>query len=240
MSKDIKKDYTDEILKNNVIARFESHGERFEIIISPEAIDRIKDGNPLDMEDLASEFIFSDAKKGNKASEDEMEEVFDTKSTLEIATIIVLKGDIQLTTEQRHKMQENKKKRVIEHITKNAMDPQTKTPHPRQRIERAMEEAGVHIDPFKPVREQVKETINAIRPIIPLSMERVKVSIKIPAQYAGKAYGVVRQFGVLEQEDWQSDGSWVGIIRLAAGMQTQLYDRLNETTKGNVSTKILK
>ena len=66
MSKDIKKDYTDEILKNNVIARFESHGERFEIIISPEAVERIRDGSPLNMEDLASEFIFSDAKKVTK------------------------------------------------------------------------------------------------------------------------------------------------------------------------------
>ena len=50
MSKNIKKDYTDEILKNNVIARFESHGERFEIIISPEAVERIRDGNPLNIE----------------------------------------------------------------------------------------------------------------------------------------------------------------------------------------------
>ena len=138
MSKDIKKDYTDEILKNNVIARFESHGERFEIIISPETIERIRDGSPLDMEDLASEFIFSDAKKGNKASVDKMEEVFNTNSIEEIATKIVLKGDVQLTTEQRSKMQRNKTNRIIETISKNAMDPKTKAPHPRQRIELVM------------------------------------------------------------------------------------------------------
>ena len=240
MSKDIKKDYTDEILKNNVIARFESHGERFEIIISPEAIEGIKDGGPLDMNDLASEIIFSDAKKGNKASADNIEKVFNTNSIEEIAKIIIIKGDVQLTTEQRHKMQENKKNRIIEKIVKNAMDPKTKAPHPRQRIELAMDEAGVHIDPFKPVSEQVKTTIDALRPLLPLSMEKIRISVKIPSQFIGKAYGVARNYGVLEQEDWQSDGSWIGIIRLPPGMQNDFYDKLNEITKGNISTKILK
>jgi ribosome maturation protein SDO1 len=240
MSKDIKKDYTDEILKNNVIARFESHGERFEIIISPEAVERIRDGNPLNMEDLASDFIFSDAKKGNKASEDKMEEVFNTNSIEEIATKIILKGDIQLTTDQRSKMQRNKTNRIIETISKNAMDPKTKSPHPRQRIELAMEQAGVHVDPFKPVSEQVKIIIEQLRPIIPISMENVRISVKIDAEHIGKAYGTIRNYGTLEREDWQSDGSWIGIIRLAAGMQTDFYDKLNDVTKGNVSTKILK
>ena len=240
MSKDIKKDYTDEILKNNVIARFESHGERFEIIVSPEAVERIRDGNPLNMEDLASEFIFSDAKKGNKASEDKMEEVFNTNSIEEIATKIILKGDIQLTTEQRSKMQRNKTNRIIETISKNAMDPKTKAPHPRQRIELAMEQAGVHVDPFKPVSEQVKIIIEQLRPIIPISMENVRISVKIPAEQIGKAYGTVRNYGTLEREDWQSDGSWIGIVRIPAGMQTDFYDKLNDITKGNVSTKILK
>lgn len=240
MSKDIKKDHTDEILKNKVIARFESHGERFEIIISPDAIARIRDGSPLNMEDLASEFIFYDAKKGNKASEDKMEEVFNTNSIEEIAKIIVLKGDVQLTTEQRHEMQEKKKKRVVDIIVRNSMDPSTKTPHPRQRIELAMEEAGIHIDPFKPVDQQVKNVIETLRPIIPISMEQVKISVKISAQYVGKAYGVARGYGVLEREDWQSDGSWIGIVRIPAGMQTDFYDKLNEATKGNVDTRILK
>jgi len=240
MSKDIKKDYTDEILKNNVIARFDSHGERFEIIISPKAVERIRDGGLLDMEDLASDFIFSNAKKGNKASEEKMEEVFNTNSVKEIATKIVLKGDIQLTTEQRNKMARNKKNRIIETITKNAMDPKTKSPHPRQRIELAIEQAGIHIDPFKPVSEQVKIIIEQLRPIIPISMENVRISVKINAEHIGKAYGIVRNYGSLEREDWQSDGSWIGIIKLPAGMQTDFYEKINDATKGNVSTKILR
>ena len=189
---------------------------------------------------MAIDAIFSDSNKGIHVPEEVMQEHFETTDVATIASYIIKHGDIQLTTDQRHKMQKNKLKRVVEYIAKNAMDPQTKTPHPRNRIERAMEEAGVHIDPFKPVTEQVKSTVNAIRPFIALSMEKVKITVKIPAKFVGKAYGVARTFGVLEQEDWQSDGSWVGVVRLAAGMQTEFYDKLNEATKGNVSTKVLK
>ena len=103
-----------------------------------------------------------------------------------------------------------------------------------------MEEAGVHVDPFKPVNEQVKTTIELLRPLLPLSMDRVKISVKIPPQYVGKAYGVARNYGVLEREDWQSDGSWIGVVKIPAGMQNDFYDKLNNVTKGNVSTKILR
>ena len=66
------------------------------------------------------------------------------------------------------------------------------------------------------------------------------ISVKISSLYIGKAYGVARNFGVLEREDWQSDGSWIGIIKIPAGMQTDFYDKLNDVTKGNVETRILK
>ena len=228
-------------LDDAVIARSKKGEEHFEILVDPYAASDIIEGRELDiLEDLAVDSIFTDAKKGTHASEESLMKAFGTTDVATIAKEIILHGDIQLTTEQRHKMQENKKKRVVDIITRDAMDPQTKMPHPRQRIERAMEEAGVHIDPFKPVSEQVKLTLQAIRTVLPISMEKVRISVKIPAQYTGRGYSVVRSFGTLEREDWQSDGSWIGIIKLPAGMQNEFYDKINEVTKGNVSTRILK
>ena len=228
-------------LDDAVIARIKKNEEHFEILVDPYGAADVIEGKEVEISQiLAIDAIFSDAKKGTHASEEKLEELFETTDVATIAKHIIIHGNIQLTTEQRHKMQHNKEKRVVEHILKNSMDPQTKTPHPRQRIENAMKEAGIHIDPFKPVRDQVKTTIEAIRQFIPISMEKSRISIKIPGQFAGKAYGVVRNYGTLEKEEWQSDGSWVGIITLPAGMQDDLFDKLNNATKGNVSTKILK
>jgi ribosome maturation protein SDO1 len=228
-------------LDDAVIARLKKGEEHFEVLVDPYAAADLIDGKDVNvMQNLAIDAIFKDSKKGTHASEDSLIKHFGTNNITEISKQIILKGVIQLTTEQRHKMQKNKKARIIDVIAKNAMDPKTKSPHPRQRIELAMEQAGVHIDPFKPVSEQVKIIIDLLRPIIPISMENIRISVKIPAEYIGRAYGIVRNFGALEREDWQSDGSWLGIIRIPAGMQNDFYDKINDATKGNVSTKILK
>ena len=228
-------------LDDAVIARLKKNEDHFEVLVDPYGAADLIEGKDIDViEILAIDAIFTDAKKGTHAPKEKIQEIFSTKDIKEVAKHIIVHGDIQLTTEQRHKMQEGKEKRVVDTIVRNAMDPQTKTPHPRQRIINAMKDAGIHIDPFKPVREQVKLTVDAIRQYIPISMEKIRVSVKIPAQFVGKAYNIVRRYGSIDREDWQSDGSWVGIIVIAPGMQNELYEKLNEFTKGNVSTKILK
>lgn len=228
-------------LDDAVIARLKKGEEHFEVLVDPYAAADLIDGKEIDVvQSLAIDAVFKDSKKGTHASEESLQKNFGTEDIAEITKQIILKGDIQLTTEQRSIMQKNKRNRIVETIAKNAMDPKTKAPHPRQRIELAMEQAGTHVDPFKPVSEQVKAIIELLRPIIPISMENIRISVKIPAEQIGRAYGTVRNFGTLEREDWQSDGSWVGIIKLPAGMQTDFYDKLNDVTKGNVSTKILK
>jgi len=228
-------------LDDAVIARLKRGEQHFEVLVDPHVASQVLDGTEVDIAaNLAVDTIFKDSKKGTHAAEESLLKVFGTKDIATIAKEIILKGELQLTTEQRREMVEKKRKRIVDIIMKNAMDPQTKLPHPRPRIERAMEEAKVHVDPFKPVDQQVKLVVDALRPILPLSIEQVKISVKIPAQYVGKAYGIARNYGVLEREDWQSDGSWIGIVRIPAGMQTDFYEKLNEVTKGNIDTRLLK
>ena len=228
-------------LENAVIARLHKGADRFEVLVDPHEAEHIIEGKVENiLSALAIDAVFSDSKKGTHAPVEALQKHFNTTDISVIAKEIIQKGEIQLTTEQRHEMQETKKKRIIDLIVKNAMDPQTKTPHPRTRIELALEEAKVHIDPFKSVNQQMKTIIEQLRPILPISMEQARISVKIPPEHVGKAYGAVRSFGTLEREEWQSDGTWIGIVKLPAGMQTDFYDRLNTLTKGNVETRILK
>jgi ribosome maturation protein SDO1 len=228
-------------LENAVIARLQKGGERFEILVDPHEAEHIIEGKMENiLSALAIDAVFSDSKKGTHAPVESLQKQFKTTDVQTIAKEIIQKGEIQLTTEQRHEMQQQKKKRIVDLIMKNAMDPKTKMPHPRTRIELAMDEAKVHIDPFKSVNQQMKTIVEMLRPILPISMDQIRISVKIPPEHVGKAYGAVRSFGTLEREEWQSDGSWIGIVKLPAGMQTDFYDRLNTLTKGNVETRILK
>lgn len=224
-----------------VIARLESYGERFEILVDAELAADYKRGNDIEIESvLAVEEIFKDAHKADKASEENMQKAFETTDALEVADIIIKKGSIQITANQRKKMQEEKTKQVIDKIAREAINPQTKLPHPPKRIAKAMEEAKVHIDPMKTVEEQIEPTVKAILTKIPIRIEKVEVAVKIPGTYAGKSYSVVSQYGKLIKEEWANDGSWIGIVEIPGGLQDKFYTELSGLTHGEVETKLLK
>ncbi|HOL07767.1 MAG TPA: ribosome assembly factor SBDS, partial [Methanomassiliicoccaceae archaeon] len=92
-----------------IIARLESHGETFEILIDPRVVNLVRDGKEVDLSDhMVIEEIFRDAKKGTRPEDKKIEEVFGTIDPLSVARQIILKGEVQLTTQQRKEMQESK------------------------------------------------------------------------------------------------------------------------------------
>ena len=228
-------------LEDAVIARLEIQSENFEILIEPEAAQKFKNGEDIPiLESLVIDTIFKDSKKGDKASEEKISKIFGDNDISEIAKRILLEGTIQLTTEQRRQMLENKKKQIVASIVRNAINPQTGAPHPAQRIELAMKEAKVHIDPFKPVDIQVQKVLDKLRPLIPIRFEKLKIAVKLSGENYGRSYGDITEFGKIIKEEWLGDGSWVGLVEIPAGLQSEFYDKLNKKTKGEVETKIVK
>jgi len=227
-------------LEDAVVARYEKNGEKFEVLIDPSVAQKIKNNEKVNIiENLVIDTIFKDSKKGTRVSEEKLKEVFGSDDVETVAKEIVLKGELQLTTEQRRKMMEEKRKQVIVTIVRNSINPQTKTPHPPERIKLAMEEARVKIDPFKPVDLQVQEVLKALRPVLPISFEKIRIAVKLSGSDCGKVYGDIKSFGEIKKEEWQKDGSWIGVVEIPAGLQNDFYDKLNDKTKGNAETKIV-
>ncbi|MDR2966386.1 MAG: ribosome assembly factor SBDS [Methanobacteriaceae archaeon] len=226
-----------------IIARLESYGELFEILVDPDLAADFKnsDKGSIAIEDvLAVEEIFKDAKKGDKASEDSMNKVFDNTDTLEVAAAILIKGHIQLTAKQKRDMQEEKRRMVVNKITRESINPQNGLPHPVQRIENAMDESKVKIDPFKSIDEQVKTTLKAIKVKIPIRFEKVRMAVRLPGDVAGNAYSSISHFGEIVNEEWQKDGSWIAIIEMAGGLQNRFDLKMNELSGGKSETKLIK
>jgi ribosome maturation protein SDO1 len=222
------------------VARLTRENEHFELLVKPnKALDYRNGKIPGISEVLAADIIFSDANKGTKVSEEAMKKAFKTIDPLKIADEILKKGTLQLTTDQRRKMVEDKRKLVIDFIARQAVDPKTNLPHPPMRIENAMEQIHYPIDPYKSVDEQAKDIIKLLRPILPLKVEQVKVAIKIPSQFASRAYGTIKTLGTIKHEEWRGDGSWVGEMELPAGAYAQLLNKLGDSTKGTGEAKII-
>lgn len=228
-------------LEDAIVARYEAKGHKLEILVDPKVIDMVKGGKDVNIVDyMVIDEVFKDARKGDKVGEEVLKEVFGTTDINEIAKTIIQKGQVQLTTDQRRKMLEDKKKQIVSEIAKNAINPQTNAPHPPQRIEKAIEEAKVHIDPMKSVEEQIPIVLKAIKVILPIRIEKVKIEIKVSADGYGKIYQDIVRSGTLLKEQWLNDGSWVATVEIPAGMQTEFFDMLNKKTHGNVETKFVK
>ena len=226
-----------------IIARLESYGELFEILVDPDLAADFKnpDIDSIAIEDvLAVEEIFKDAKKGDKASEDSMNKVFETTDTLEVATLILNTGHIQLTAKQKREMQEEKRRLVVNKIARESINPQSGLPHPVKRIENAMDETKVKIDPFKSVDEQVRIALKAIKVKIPIRFEKVRMAVRLPGNVAGNAFSAISHFGEIVNEEWQQDGSWIAIIEMAGGLQDQFVLKMNELSGGKAETKLIK
>ncbi len=224
-----------------VIARLKTHGNNFEVMVDCDNALKLKEGKDIAMDDvLAAEKVFSDARKGLLASEAQMEQVFGTSEPDEVAKKIIKKGEIQITAEHKAKLVEQKKKKILEIIHTNGIDPKSGVPHPLSRLELAFEEAGVRIDEHKSADQQVDDVLKKLRPILPIKLEKRRIAVKIPAEYAGKAYSSISGFGKIERDDWLTDGSWSCVIEIPAGLQNDLLDSANRLTHGEAEVKILK
>jgi len=218
-------------------ARIKYSGKPFEILVDMEEALAFRKGENPAANFLEMDKIFTDVKKGDLASHDELEIAFGTDDVSEISKIIVKKGEILINQEQRSAEQEKKIKQVVDFLTKNAIDPQTKNPITPERIKSAIKEARINIKNI-PIENQIQEIIDKLSPILPIKIETRKIKVTIPAVHTGIVYGIINQYK--EKEDWLDDGSLIVVVNVPAGILMDFYDKLNSATHGSVLTEDIK
>ncbi len=220
------------------VARLILDGDKFELLVKPDPALEYKMGKRSDISGaLVSDEIYSDANKGSRASSEKMVKHFKTTDSIDIAKQILTKGELNLTTDQRRKMVEEKKRQIVQFINRSFVDPKTHLPHPIVRIEAAMEEVRVPIDPFRKVDDQAKVIVDALRKILPLKSETVKLTVTVPPQFAAQSYSVLKSTGDLRSEEWLADGSLRAMLEINASIRGQFLDRLGSVTKGSAQVK---
>ena len=222
------------------LARYSFEGEKFEIMVKPDTALDYKLGRTNDISKiLVSDDIYTDSGKGTRPSSAKLLKAFQTDDQIEIAKIILQKGDLNLTTDQRRKMIEEKRRQIVTSIAKTYVDPKTHLPHPPIRIEQAMKDARVSVDPQKHADEQVKDIVDKLRSIIALKSENLQLEITIPAQYASQSYAVLKSAGSLRKEEWQTNGSLKAILEIPAATRPSMMDRLGSITKGSATIEMI-
>jgi ribosome maturation protein SDO1 len=210
----------------------------FEILVDPEPAKEVKfEDKDHDIQRvLFVQEVFTDSDKGERASPDELEREFGTKQVMEAAEKVFEEGDMQLTTDQKAEIREEKRQQVISMIARRAQDPKTGNPHPPERVENALEEAGFDFDAMEDAESQFDDAIEAIRPIIPVSLDEKTVAVKVPSDSGGKAYNLIQQKAEVLEEEWGNE-YFFAKIKVPAGVLTELMDEIQEATSGESEVK---
>ncbi|MFZ5955481.1 MAG: ribosome assembly factor SBDS [Nanoarchaeota archaeon] len=217
-------------------ARIKKNAKHFEILVDlDEALKFKKSGGNINSVVL-TDFVFYNLKSGEQASAEDLKKAFATDDFDEVCEKIIKQGEIELPSEYLKKEQEQRYKQVVDFLSKNAVDKNSR-PYTPNRIMQALEEAHVNLK-NKPIESQIPEIIEQLSKIIPIKVEIKKVRITIPAQYTGKAYGLVHEY--LEKEDWMGNGDLDVVVKIPAGLILDFYDKLNSITHGSAISEELK
>jgi len=227
-------------VEDSIKISYSKEGHIFEILVKPTEALQFKEKKITDFSKvLFVQEIFRSVSSAEKAAEHDLQKLYKKMNVVEIAEDIFKHGKMELTTEQRRHLVEEKRKQIVYLIARRAKDPRTNAPHPPQRIETAMNEVRLNIDPLKPAEEQLKGVIDKLKVKIPLSFENKSLLIKIPNTHAGKCYDIIRHLAEVKQEQWTSSFLFIK-IEFPAGLQNEILDKLNTLTSGDIEIKEMK
>ncbi|MDP2926498.1 MAG: ribosome assembly factor SBDS [Nanoarchaeota archaeon] len=222
----------------DTIARLKSGKLTFETMVDLDSAMKFKKGEKIPISEIIRDnFVYTDIKKSMKAGKAELDNTFGTSELAKVVEQIVKKGSLEVTQEFRDEAIENKRKQIIDFLSRNAVDARTGRPFTPDILNNSIKQAGAKIENL-PIEKQIAGIVEKLKIILPIKIETKKIKIKIPSHLTGQTYGLVQEYK--EKEEWLADGSLEVIINIPVGIQIEFYDRLNKITHGATITQEIK
>eukprot|EP01107_Rhizomastix_libera_P011451 TRINITY_DN288_c3_g1_i1.p1 TRINITY_DN288_c3_g1~~TRINITY_DN288_c3_g1_i1.p1 ORF type:complete len:258 (-),score=63.44 TRINITY_DN288_c3_g1_i1:90-863(-) len=208
------------------------HGKlTFEVLCKVGTALKYRDGKLGIDNTLISDDIFTHAQKGEKAKASDLQAAFGTEKIADCIKTIMDKGEIQLSTEERKEMQQQKLNEVVNYIHKYYSDPKTKTSIPVTRIQNALETLKFHADPDLPVDRQLPDILKRLPEVLPCSKQEFTGIFIIPSHLMGQAGGVLKKHCNIQSEKFDGDNCRVRVSFVPGDYDPLMMD-VNRATKG--------
>ncbi|MEM5830066.1 MAG: ribosome assembly factor SBDS [Candidatus Aenigmatarchaeota archaeon] len=219
-------------LEKAVIARLEKKGNKFEILVDPFKAFEFKQGKSYKIEEiLAVNDVFKDARKAERVSANELKQFFGTTDIYKIAEEILKNGEIQIPTELKRKLIEEKKNQIINLIAKRFVNPQNGLPHPPQRIALALEQAKVSIDPFIDAEVQLENVVKELKKIIPLRIEFSILEVKVPLNVGSKIMNELKRMKInILEERWTENYLFIK-MKIISATKDEIFSLIYKYSK---------
>lgn len=224
------------------LVRLSTHGKRLEMVVHPENAWLYKQGEDIPVDDVVEGYvIFENFSRSLKATTEELVDIFGTNDEKKMAEMMIQKGELLITAEQRKQFLAEKREEIIAYISTHAVNPKTKTPHPPARIEKAIDDAGAKINRNDPAADQAVRIIKEInqKQILSIEIQTATIEFIVTAKDTGKFYGILQGSGDVIKEDWGTDGTLTMIIRVPAGVVGNILEKISDLSKGRVRSTVI-
>ncbi|KAF6001249.1 hypothetical protein F1559_001824 [Cyanidiococcus yangmingshanensis] len=221
-------------MPQEMLVRFRHNKYNFEVATVPGTVTKYREGLLRSLEDvLVTDVIFTDYHKGARASDKELQSAFgEGFKKEEVLERIVRRGDFQLSASERRQKLEQKRNEIIEYIHKNFVDPKSRLPLPRMRVEQALETIHPRIDMDLPADRQVAQLMSKLVVCMPMKKHQVEGTLRLPHSVLGASNAIVRSYCTVSREHYTGEGAVLDIM-IAPGDYDAFIKALNQASKGN-------
>ncbi|KAL6053396.1 Ribosome maturation protein SBDS [Balamuthia mandrillaris] len=168
---------------NVAVVRLKRAGKRFEIACYKNKVVewRKKITTNLD-EVLQSPTIFENVSKGQAAKIQDLKKAFKTTDDAEIAKIILDKGEIQVSGEERKHQLDSMFRDVATIVAEKCVNPETGRPLTVGLVERAMRDIHYSVNPTKNAKSQALDVIKKLqeKPDFPIARAPMRLKLVLP------------------------------------------------------------
>jgi rRNA metabolism SBDS family protein len=219
-------------MSNVQLVRYKKGKHSFEIMTKPGSVRLFLSGKLGWDKVLSAEAIFTNAKKGNIAREQDLQEVFRTCDINKCAEIMVREGEAQVSASERKEDIDTHCRAIIAYLHRSFTD-QTNTRYPISKLELVMEEAKIRVDPAISVHKQAEEVIKRMQGKMVFKKGTTDYTITVSKAYAKKCGVIICKYSpAMHKEQRNPDGiTWK--ICLALGDMENFTNEMNKITEGD-------
>lgn len=219
-------------MSNHIIVKLRKNKNVFEILAYTGTIEKYR-GNLIGWDKVyVVENVFKNVKKGDLYTQLELEQAFSTTNMQEIMQIIAMKGEYQLSSEERKNKMDQKRKQVVNFIHTNYINPKTNICHPITAIESALNSLKIRIDMNESAEKQVQLIVKKLPVILPIKKSVIEGVLRIPNTHSGKVMGIIGKWATIVTQNWGSANCEMH-LSLVAGNYDSLMKELSSKIQDN-------
>jgi rRNA metabolism SBDS family protein len=188
---------------------------------------------------LADDKVFKDQKRGELASENELSTHFNTDNQEQILKTILIEGECQIPTAYKNKLRDEKKRQIVNYIVENATNPQTRGKYAATMIQGEIDKLSFNYEINKDYLPQANDILKSLRKVMPISITKSTIQMRIPGMHCGNFYGQFRRLGKTTKEKFDDHGNLCLEMEVSDSVVDRVIDEIKKNSNNEAEYVVL-